>query len=296
MYDFFKSPDWNIEGRDWPIRQHSRFTNAGGVRWHVQRFGAGPQLLLIHGTAASTHSWARLAPMLSSRFEIISFDLPGHGFSSHLKTAATIENMTSAVNALMKALDVDPVVIVGHSAGAAIGVKLALARKPVKLLVGVSPALAPFSGAAGFAFPLMAKLISLNPVAAPAFAFAASDRARVERLIAQTGSAIDAEGVEYYARLLRCPGHIRGALSMMAAWNLTSMPANLKGLHCKSLFIIGENDAATPPESIKKAVAYAPHAECWIAEGLGDNNGNGRKTVRSALISGMRSMRDRRSR
>ncbi len=32
-------PDWRIEGRDWPNRAHSRFVNAGGLRWHVQVAG-----------------------------------------------------------------------------------------------------------------------------------------------------------------------------------------------------------------------------------------------------------------
>ena len=269
MYDVFRSPDWNTEGKDWPLREHSRCISAGGVRWHVQHFGTGAPLLLIHGTAASTHSWARIAPLLAKYFEVLSVDLPGHGFSSILKRSATIENMTGAITALLETLGVDPEIVIGHSAGAAIGVKLALARPGVRLLVGVSPALAPFSGAAGFAFPLMAKLIHLNPAAAPAFAFAAGDRSRVERLIAQTGSKIEAEGVDLYARLPRCPGHVRGALAMMAAWDLSSMPGDLQSLQCKALFVIGANDKATPPESIGKAVAYAPHAECWVAEGIG---------------------------
>ena len=31
------------------------------LRWHVQRMGSGPELFMIHGTGASTHSWEGLA-------------------------------------------------------------------------------------------------------------------------------------------------------------------------------------------------------------------------------------------
>jgi hypothetical protein len=52
--------DWASDGADWPNRDASRFVDAGGLRWHVQVAGSGPVLLLMHGTAASTHSFAAL--------------------------------------------------------------------------------------------------------------------------------------------------------------------------------------------------------------------------------------------
>ncbi len=56
---------WGTDGRDWPHRDRSRFVEAGGLRWHIQRMGDGPALLLVHGTAAATHSWRDLAPLLA---------------------------------------------------------------------------------------------------------------------------------------------------------------------------------------------------------------------------------------
>ena len=47
-------PTWEHDGRDWPNREHSRFVTAAGLRWHVQVAGQGPDLLLVHGTAAAT--------------------------------------------------------------------------------------------------------------------------------------------------------------------------------------------------------------------------------------------------
>ena len=70
-------PNWSVEGRDWPNRAHSRFVAAGGLSWHVQRMGAGPKLLMLHGTGASTHSFRDLAPLLAEEFDVAAPELPG---------------------------------------------------------------------------------------------------------------------------------------------------------------------------------------------------------------------------
>ena len=46
---------WSRDGGDWPNREASAFVEAAGIRWHVQRMGEGPPLLLLHGTGAATH-------------------------------------------------------------------------------------------------------------------------------------------------------------------------------------------------------------------------------------------------
>ena len=50
---------------DWPLADSSRIVQSFGTRWHVQQQGNGPTLLLLHGTAASTHSFRRLIPELA---------------------------------------------------------------------------------------------------------------------------------------------------------------------------------------------------------------------------------------
>ena len=52
-----------------------------GLRWHVQMMGTGPQVLLLHGAGAATHSWRDVAPLLARDFTVIAPDLPGHGFT-----------------------------------------------------------------------------------------------------------------------------------------------------------------------------------------------------------------------
>jgi len=57
-------PDWAREAATWPNSRHSRFLRVGNVGWHIQEMGTGPDLLLLHGAGATTHSWRDQMPAL----------------------------------------------------------------------------------------------------------------------------------------------------------------------------------------------------------------------------------------
>ena len=49
------------------------------VRWG--RIGAGPPLVLVHGTPFSSYVWRRIAPLLAESREVYFYDLLGYGLS-----------------------------------------------------------------------------------------------------------------------------------------------------------------------------------------------------------------------
>ena len=114
-------PNW------WPNREKSKFIGVDNYAWHIQKFGAGStRLLLIHGTGASSHSWFPLTETLKLEFEILSLDLPGHGFTRALKRQKKQLNIiVDQINSLLKEIDFYPDLILGHSAGAAFSYELA---------------------------------------------------------------------------------------------------------------------------------------------------------------------------
>jgi magnesium chelatase accessory protein len=258
------------DGVDWPNRESSRMVSAGGVDWHVQIMGDGPPLLLLHGTGASTHSWRDLAPLLAARFRVVAPDLPGHGFSAVRDARAqSLPGMSRAISALSDALDITPEVVVGHSAGAAILARLALDRAMApKRIVALNGALSPFEGVAGRILPTMAKALFLNPVTPRYFAWSASDRA-VRRLLAGTGSRIDARGVALYARLMRNPAHVAGALGMMAHWDLHALLSELPRLDAPLELIVAENDRTVPPDGARRLAPRLHDARVHSVPGLG---------------------------
>ena len=270
------SLDWARDGADWPHREASRFVSAGGLRWHVQQMGrpasAGPTLLLIHGTGASTHSWRGVAPLLAAHGHVVAVDLPGHGFSTHPATsqAMSLPGMARALGALLATIGIAPQAVVGHSAGVAIGARLCLdGLVAPRALIGINAALLPLGGAAGRVFSPLAKLMALNSLAPRLFAWRAADTAAVRRLIDGTGSVIDAEGIALYARLMQSRGHVAAALAMMANWDLAPLARALPQLRPPLLLLTGDNDRTLPPAQAAEAVALVPAARSVTLPGLG---------------------------
>ena len=268
---FTEGPEWRIDGADWPWRECSGFVEVGDYRWHVQRMGEGPPAVLIHGSGASTHSWADLFPILAAKYEVVAFDLPGHGFTSaRRRTPPTLRHVASQIGELLAALKVSPSLVVGHSAGAAI--MLAMIRDRAvdpDAGVGVNAALSPFSGAAGLVFPAIARTLYYAPFTAYLFAQGARHRSRIDQLILGTGSKISQDGVDRYATLLRKPGHIRGVLGMMAHWDLSEMDAILAAIETPLLFVSGDEDRAVDPMEADRAARVAKLGQAAVLPGLG---------------------------
>jgi len=256
------TPSWKVDGRDWPNRDASRFVTAGGLRWHVQVAGNGPDLLLVHGTGAATHSWRDLLPLLAQDFRVVAPDLPGHGFTATpSRRRLTLPGMAAALAELVSVLGVAPAHAGGHSAGAAILAQMCLSGtlKPATL-ISINGALLPFRGRNGPVFSFLAKALSLNPVAPRLFAWQNGNIAAVERLMGQVGSTLDAEGLEYYRRLLARPGHVAAALAMMANWDLEPLTARLPGLTLPVTLIAGARDGAIPASETRRLLDLLPNA------------------------------------
>lgn len=244
--------DFNTDGRDWPHRDHSRFVEAASLKWHVQEMGEGNEtLVLIHGTGASAHSWRALMPLLASRYRVVAFDLPGQGFTTAFRLEnPTIENMDEAVSELLLKLGVQSPILIGHSAGAAIALKLALSGKVhPRAIISINGALYPFPGAGSAIFPMMARLLFLNPVVPHVFAMGAAGKHRVERLLRGTGSQLDDRGLELYQRLFKNPGHVRATLSWMANWDLEPLVRRMGQIDVPFLQLIGTEDETISPSN-----------------------------------------------
>ncbi|MGH1573117.1 alpha/beta fold hydrolase BchO [Methylobacterium sp. P31] len=265
-------PDWAAEGRDWPHREASRFLEAAGLRWHVQEFGGpeNPTLLLLHGTGAATHSWRGLAPLLARSFFVVAPDLPGHGFTDPLRDAdLSLPGMARAVAALVETLGRPPALAAGHSAGAAVLARMCLdGTITPRLLTAFNGALAPLPGAANLLFPSMARLLFLNPFTPKIFAWTA-DRSAAKRLIEGTGSRLDPEGIDLYRKLFARAGHVRGALGMMANWDLAGLHRALPGLATRTLLIVGSDDRAILPDTAFALRDRLPDARVALIRGLG---------------------------
>lgn len=263
--------DWNREGLIWPHREASAFVQVGRARWHVQRMGAGPPLLLLHGTGASVHSWRGLMPLLAQDHTVIAPDLPRHAFTTgHDAYAMSLPAMAREVAGLLKALEVEPAAIIGHSAGAAVALQLALDQGYAGPIVGLNAALRPFPGAMAQIFPAVAKALFVNPLVPRIFTGSIDLVGGAKRFLwRSTHSRIDPAGLACYRTLLKHPGHAGGALAMMANWDLPALRERMGAVANPVLLVHGGNDPAIPPHWAEDAAGWLADARLEVLPGLG---------------------------
>ncbi|MEC7289287.1 MAG: alpha/beta hydrolase [Pseudomonadota bacterium] len=100
-----------------------------GSEVHVLRQGeSGPVVLMIHGASANARefSWS-LAPRLAETHQVLMVDRPGHGHSERPDKADTLAVQASQVAGALKTLAPGrKAILVGHSFGGAVSLRLAL--------------------------------------------------------------------------------------------------------------------------------------------------------------------------
>ena len=254
----------------WPFRTASRHVASAPHLWHVQEVGTdGPVLLLLHGAGGATHSFRHLIPLLSPAFRVVAIDLPGQGFTvSGARSRSGIDAMAEDIGALCAQEGWHPAAIVGHSAGAAIALRLA-ETMPTGAVVGINAALGNFEGVSGWVFPIMARFLAMAPLVARVFSRFAATPAQARSLLRSTGSRIDPAGEAQYLHLLRMPSHVGATLDMMAQWNLDGLLMRLPRQTARCLLVTASNDRAVPPSVSARAAQEIPSARLADLPGYG---------------------------
>ncbi|WP_141502000.1 alpha/beta fold hydrolase [Paenibacillus luteus] len=77
----------------------------------------GSAIVLLHGFCGSSQYWQKICPMLGDQYRVIIPDLRGHGESSAPEGTYTMDIMADDIAALLEALEIEKVVMFGHSLG-----------------------------------------------------------------------------------------------------------------------------------------------------------------------------------
>lgn len=289
---------WEQVKAHWPNAEASRFVRSGELCWHVQIAGpapgsgsdlggspeheslspelsdlapTAPTVLLLHGSGASTHSWGGVLAELARDFHVVAPDLPGHAFTDAPSLdGMSLPGMARALDALLETLKVEPDIIVGHSAGAAIAFQMvADGHAKPRLIISLNGAIQPFKGAGRHVFPALAKLVFLNPFAPRLFAWQARNAARVDELMQRSGSKLSAEDIAWYRMLFASSDHVNGALRMMASWNLEELGRRLPEVTVPVVLVAAEADGFVPAGDADTTVTRLPNATVRRIAGLG---------------------------
>ena len=92
--------------------------NGSDIRIHYRDHGAGRPVVLIHGYPLNSNSWERQErALLEAGHRCISYDRRGFGLSSQPTVGYDYDTFAADLRALLDALDLDDVVLVGFSMG-----------------------------------------------------------------------------------------------------------------------------------------------------------------------------------
>ncbi|MDQ6914965.1 MAG: alpha/beta hydrolase [Actinomycetota bacterium] len=103
-----------------------RFAQAGAVRLHYAEAGSGPPVVLLHGWPQHWYVWRRVIPTLAEHHRLICPDLRGFGWSDAPDSSYAKEELATDVVALLDALELERVGLVGHDWGGFVGFLTAL--------------------------------------------------------------------------------------------------------------------------------------------------------------------------
>jgi len=132
----------------WPAL--GRSVEAAGARAHVREAGpeAAPRVLLIHGANANSNElWEPFALELAHEYRVIALDRPGMGYSTRPRRAHRLALQARLAAEVLEQTGDGPAIIVGHSLGAAVALRLALESPHlVRGLVLLAPLATPWQG------------------------------------------------------------------------------------------------------------------------------------------------------
>jgi len=212
--------------------------------------GQGPSVTLLHGVGLNADAWSAQINTLSQDYQVTAFDMAGHGDSAGLKMAMpTLSDYVDAVRVNLTATTV----VVGHSMGAMIALKLA--QDPA--VIGV---------------------VALNAIYQRTPTARAAVRARAKQLLDERSvnteptlmrwfddlTSPEATACERWLRAVPMDGY-RAAYSVFANENGPTA-TELRTLNKPALFITGEREPNSTPEMSIQLAECCPMGQAHIVK------------------------------
>ena len=216
-----------------------------------------PVVLFLHGWGAPVSTYALLTDYLSQSFRVIAPNLPGFGGSDEPKTDWTVDDYTDFVLEFTKSLGLSEVILMCHSFGGRISIKL-LSRpeQPLTVKKAVFLDAAGIRPRRGMKYYLRVYTYKLGKKLASVPLIARLCPGLVEKVKKRSGSA------DYRNASPR----MRAVMVRCIEEDLT---AYLSKIHASTLLIWGENDTATPLSDGQKMEALIPDAGLVTLHGAG---------------------------
>lgn len=112
-----------------------KFTTYKNIKIHYTDSGKGKTVVFLHGFLENSKMWNSLVPEINIERRLVCIDLLGHGKTECLSYLHTMEDMADAIYHVIQVLNVEEVILVGHSMGGYVA--LAFAELYPKIIKGL---------------------------------------------------------------------------------------------------------------------------------------------------------------
>ncbi len=247
--------------------ENDSWVDADGMTFRVREQGLadGPVIVLIHGFSYSLESFDAWADALAADYRVVRFDLPGHALTGPDPLQRySVDETVALTAALLDALALDDVTLVGNSLGGLVSWRLA-AEQPerVSRLVLLAPGGFSING------------VTEEPVAVPApVAFFMTSAPEAMIGAASTGLFGDATRMppdlpSRVHALMRQPGVGQALVERLEVFTLPAPEADLARVEADTLILWGELDRMIPADHGPRFVEAMPSAQLEVLSGLG---------------------------
>jgi pimeloyl-ACP methyl ester carboxylesterase len=257
-----------------------RFIGANGIVHHVAEAGAdnGDPVVLLHGWPQHWYEWRHLIPELAERHRVLAVDLRGFGWSDAPPFGYEKEELASDILALLDALGIDRVKLVGHDWGGWIGFLLCL-RAPERfdrfLALGITH---PWQSLGG-GWRDLPRFWYQQVIITPGLGYALHRTGLFVRAALRSGpageSAFDEVALSSFADNLAEPARARACVRLYRSFNFRELLPVIRGrymsqrLTVPTRLIIGTEDAVLSTRLVTGWEAHADDMSVEIIPGCG---------------------------
>jgi pimeloyl-ACP methyl ester carboxylesterase len=226
---------------------------AEGLAYLARDGSEGIPVVLLHGIGSNAQSFAPLMQAFDGRYPVLAWNAPGYGNSQELAVAwPDASDYAAALNRLLARLGILRCVLAGHSLGALIAARFAMASpQRVAALALISPALGHNTDKGGALPPAVASRIeALDRLGPEKFAAARS----VNLLADPAGRPDVLRAVERAMASVRRPGYDQAA-RLLAGGRLLDDAAKID---VPTAVLVGAQDRITPPAGVRRVFDALP--------------------------------------
>jgi 3-oxoadipate enol-lactonase len=234
------------------------FCRIDDIRLYYEDYGVKSQipLIFLHGVMGTSEIWKPQVDHFKKQRRTIILDLRGHGQSDKPRKKYSITQFSDDLHSLMKTLDIEKAISIGHSLGGMTALRFAINYQDMvdKLILVDTTAKSSFT----FGRRL---LLSLSKILMDV-----SYRSFLKTYISRYSDLENFNLEEAVERLSKTPKHVtKSCFSAIARFDVTSELANIR---VPTLIIHGEK-SSTPVVLAGYMKAHIPNAELVIIEGAG---------------------------